>query len=92
MGTINDKVSYKILFLNDDRKVIGVLDISELENTSQIIIAHNSVSNELKPTRLCYQVTRAIKQAGELLGLKLLDHIILNSSKNYYSFADEMRL
>ena len=90
--TINDKVSYKILFLNSDRKVIGVLDTSVLENTTQIIVAHNSASNDLKPTRLCYQVTKTIKQAGDLVGLKLIDHIILNSSESYYSFADEMKL
>ena len=90
--TINNKISFKILFLNSDRKVIGILDTSELENTSQIIIAHNSMSDDLKPTRLCYQVTKTVKQVGELLGLKLTDHIILNSSDCYYSFADEMKL
>ena len=88
----DNKVSFKILFLDAERKVTGVLDLSELENTSQIILAHNSLSNDLKPTRLCYQTTKAIKQAGELVGLKLLDHIILNSSENYYSFADEKKL
>jgi len=90
--TIDNKVSFKILFLDADRKVIGVLDTSELENTTQIILAHNSLSNDLKPTRLCYQTTKTIKEASELVGLKLLDHIILNSGESYYSFADEMRL
>lgn len=90
--TIDNKMSFKILFLDANRKVTGVLDLSELENTSQIILAHNSPSDELKPTRLCYQTTKSIRQAGELIGLRLLDHIILNSSENYYSFADAMRL
>jgi len=90
--TINNKVSFKILFLNDDRKVIGVLDTKELENTTQIILAHNSTNDDLKPTRLCHQITKTVKQAGELVGLKLIDHIILNASESYYSFADEMKL
>ena len=90
--TIDNKVSLKILFLDYDRKVIGVLDTSVLNNAKQIILAHNSTSDDLKPTRLCYQLTKATKQAGELIGLNLLDHIILNSSEKYYSFADEMRL
>jgi len=90
--TIDNKVSFKIMFLDADRKVTGILDTSELENTTQIVIAHNSMSNDLKPTQLCYQTTKAIKQAGDLVGLKLLDHIILSSSESYYSFAEEMKL
>ena len=32
---------------------------------------------------------RKIKQAGELLDVKLLDHIILTPDNQYFSFADE---
>ena len=90
--TINNKISIKILFLNADREVTGIFDMLELENTTQIILAHNSLSNDVKPTRLCYQTTQAVKQAGELVGLKLLDHIIINSGESYYSFVDNGKI
>jgi DNA repair protein RadC len=90
--TINDQFEFKILFLNSDRKVIGVLDTKVLENSSQIVIARNSLGDDIKPTRLDYQATKTIKQSVELIGFKLLDNIILNSNDEYYSFADNMKL
>ena len=53
-----------------------------------IIIAHNHPSGELKPSRQDLGITQQIKKAGELLDIKLLDHIII-TSEGYYSFSDE---
>jgi DNA repair protein RadC len=35
------------------------------------------------------QITQKIKAAGEILDIKLLDHIILTPYDGYFSFADE---
>jgi len=53
-----------------------------------IIISHNHPSGKTSPSEADKSITRKIKQAGELLDIKLLDHVIV-SSENYYSFADE---
>jgi len=57
-------------------------------NACSIIISHNHPSGNLTPSQPDEQLTQKIKQAGQLLDIKLIDHIIV-SSEGYYSFADE---
>lgn len=57
-------------------------------NATQIMISHNHPSGNLKPSQADEQLTQKIKQAGQLLDIKLLDHLIV-TSEGYYSFADE---
>lgn len=53
-----------------------------------IILAHSHPSGNLTPSQADIDLTRKIKEAGKLLEIQVLDHIILTSEK-YYSFADE---
>jgi DNA repair protein RadC len=56
---------------------------------SAIIIAHNHPSNHLKPSKEDEDLTSKIKEAGKLLDIQLLDHLILGTESNFVSFADE---
>ena len=56
-------------------------------NSTSIILAHNHPSGILKPSNSDKQLTKRIKQAGEILELKVLDHLIINRT-SYFSFAD----
>jgi DNA repair protein RadC len=56
---------------------------------SSIIIAHNHPSNNLVPSQEDRDLTRKIKDAGKLLDIHLLDHLILGTDDNYISFANE---
>ncbi len=69
-----------------DPKLIFVAALKA--NACSIIISHNHPSGNLKPSQQDEQLTQKIKQAGQLLDIKLIDHIIV-SSEGYYSFADE---
>ncbi len=53
-----------------------------------IIISHNHPSGNLKPSRPDEELTRKIKEAGRLLDIQVLDHVIV-TNEGYYSFADE---
>lgn len=53
-----------------------------------IIICHNHPSGNKNPSSNDIRLTEKIKKAGELLDLRLLDHVILTAS-TYTSFADE---
>lgn len=55
-----------------------------LNNAFSIVIAHNHPSGKLKPSRADVQVTEKIIEAGRLLGINCLDHIIV-SIDGYYS-------
>ena len=58
-----------------------------MSNSSQFIIAHNHPSGNLTPSEEDIHLTRRIKRAGNLMGIKLLDHIIVNN-ETYTSFAE----
>lgn len=55
---------------------------------SNIILAHNHPSGSLKPSQADVQLTRKIKEGGQLLDITVLDHLII-TKEAYYSFADE---
>lgn len=58
---------------------------------SSMILAHNHPSNNLSFSGADMQLTKKFKEAGELMDVKILDHIILGDN-SYYSFADEGQL
>ena len=55
---------------------------------SSIILCHNHPSGNLKPSAADIQLTKKNVEAGKLLDIRVLDHIIVANNK-YYSFADE---
>lgn len=57
------------------------------DRASAIIVAHNHPSGGLTPSKEDFEITKQLKEAGETLGIKLLDHIIFNH-KEYYSFLE----
>jgi len=59
-----------------------------IENlASGIIVCHNHPSGNLNPSESDTKITQKIKEAGNLMDIQLLDHLII-SDKDYYSFAD----
>ncbi len=71
-----------------------VVDIRLLFNeaiqkkAAAIIVAHNHPSGQKKPSDNDIVLTKKISQAGELLNIRLVDHLIYVED-GYYSFADE---
>lgn len=62
-------------------------------NASGIIIAHNHPSGNSNPSESDQKITNKIKEAGNLLDIQLLDHIIVTPERDLYrSFADEGQL
>ncbi len=59
-----------------------------IDRASAIVVAHNHPSGSLEPSEQDKATTLKIKEAGEILGIKLLDHLIFTSN-NYFSFADK---
>lgn len=69
-----------------DPKII--FGIALKSNSSGIILAHNHPSGNLKPSSEDLSITRKLVEAGKLLNLAVLDHIIL-TAHGFYSFGDE---
>ena len=58
-----------------------------LANAVSIILCHNHPSGGLVPSRSDIKITEHLTEAGELLGIKVLDHIIV-SHQGYQSLRD----
>ena len=56
-------------------------------NASGLIVCHNLPSGNLNPSESDTKITQKIKEAGNLMDIQLLDHLII-TSEDYYSFAD----
>lgn len=53
-----------------------------------IILLHNHPSGDPTPSKTDFLLTKRVKEAGELIGIELLDHIIIGDNC-YISFAEE---
>ena len=53
-----------------------------------IIVAHNHPSGQTEPSREDIQVTKRLHEAGKLLGIELLDHLIV-SEDSFTSLKDQ---
>lgn len=60
-----------------------------LHRAAGIIIAHNHPSGTNEPSRADIQITQRLKEAGKILGIEILDHIILTPKGDFYSFSEE---
>lgn len=54
-----------------------VLKSAVLSNSAAIIVAHNHPSGDLSPSPEDIKVTKRLKEAGEIIGIELLDHLII---------------
>lgn len=57
------------------------------EAAAAVIFVHNHPSGDPTPSPEDFSITKRLAEAGTLLGMRLLDHIIIGSH-DYYSFAD----
>jgi len=58
-------------------------------NASSIILAHNHPSGNLQASQEDIKISKKVKEAGKLLDIKLLDHIIISAYDGYSSMSDE---
>lgn len=52
-----------------------------INNANAIIIAHNHPSDDPTPSKEDINITNRLKEAGKLLGIELLDHLIITENK-----------
>ena len=77
---------------------VGLLDRSQVhprevfadvitDRAASVIFAHNHPSGELKPSDSDLSIHEQLTKAGEIMGIRVLDHIII-SKRGYYSFKE----
>jgi len=57
------------------------------ERACAVILAHNHPTGPLQPSEADIETTRRLREAGELMGITVLDHLIFNRN-NHFSFLE----
>ncbi len=97
---------FKVIFLNQANKVLGIFNVSSggitgtvadprlifsaalKASACNIMLAHSHPSGNLKPSRADEELTQKLKNAGQFLDIRVIDHLIVTKDQ-YFSFADE---
>ncbi|MFA6261087.1 MAG: JAB domain-containing protein [Bacteroidia bacterium] len=69
-----------------DSKVIFTTALNT--GAHSIVLAHNHPSGNMKPSSADLAITKKLKDAGNLLEIMVMDHLIISDSE-YFSFADD---
>ena len=56
-------------------------------NASEIILGHNHPSGDTNPSKEDIEITKRLKEAGNILGIPIIDHVIVGDG--YFSFKDK---
>jgi DNA repair protein RadC len=56
-----------------------------------LILVHNHPSGDPSPSREDHEVTRRLARAGEIMGIRVLDHVVV-AEHGYYSFQESGQL
>jgi DNA repair protein RadC len=52
-----------------------------------VIFVHNHSSGDPAPSQEDIELTRRLKETGDMLGIRVLDHVVLGNVR-FYSFSD----
>ena len=64
-----------------------------MKAVSSIILVHNHPSGDTHPSEADDVMTQKLKQAGKILGIEVLDHLIITKGKeSYYSYRESSGL
>ena len=73
-----------------DNAVIAKIALDSL--ACGVVLAHNHPSGNTRPSFQDDAITRRVRDALALFDIKVLDHIIVTPTSDYYSYCDEGRL
>jgi DNA repair protein RadC len=84
-------IKEKLLFIGTlDYSVVHPREVFKeavLVSASSIICVHNHPSGNVIPSKNDFEITKRLVSIGDMLGIKVIDHVIIGSEK-YYSFLE----
>ncbi|WP_371380400.1 RadC family protein [Sporomusa aerivorans] len=61
-------------------------------NAAAVIIGHNHPSGDPQPSREDVELLKKFREAGEILGISILDQIIIGGNNEFYSFTTQSKI
>ncbi|WP_446686115.1 RadC family protein [Metabacillus herbersteinensis] len=92
LDTKNKVISKKTLFIGTlNASIVHPRDVFREAvrlNAASFVCSHNHPSSDTRPSREDIEVTKRLADAGKMVGIELLDHIIIGSS-GYVSLKEK---
>lgn len=92
LDTQNKIIEQKTIFIGSVNRSIAspreILHYAIKNMATSLIVSHNHPSGSIEPSREDNKFTETLRDASDLLGVTLLDHLIVTDSK-YYSYREE---
>jgi DNA repair protein RadC len=96
LNTKNRPVGYSVTSIGTLNATLvhprEVLKGALLTNAHAFIVAHNHPSGDPVPSQEDREVTDRLKEAGALMGIALLDHLVIGHDGRYTSFRERGRI
>lgn len=93
LDTKKNVISFKTLFKGTlDKSIVHPREVFReaiLLSAAGVIVMHNHPSGDVTPSNEDIEITNSLIYSGNMLGIKLVDHIIFGKDK-YYSFFENM--
>ena len=95
LNTQNQIIQQQTIFIGSATRSIAepreILHYAIKHMATSLILVHNHPSGAVAPSRNDDQVTKLVKEACELMGIVLLDHLIVSQS-SYFSYREKTDL
>ncbi|KJR48416.1 DNA repair protein RadC [Desulfosporosinus sp. I2] len=65
-----------------------VFKAAVLANSNSIILIHNHPSGDPTPSREDLEITKRLVEAGSILGIEVMDHVVIGDNGNYVSLKE----
>ncbi len=92
LNTRNQVLSIQEIYIGNVNSAVvrpsEVLRPAVRENAPGIIVVHNHPSGDPAPSAEDVAITRQLAQAGQLLGIELLDHVVIGAAGRYVSLKE----
>ena len=63
-----------------------IFSLAVKENASSLILCHNHPSGSVTPSNEDIETTRRLVEAGEIIGIPVIDHLILTQDSHFSFF------
>lgn len=91
LNTKNQVIASETIFIGSlNASIVHPREIFNLaikKNSASIILAHNHPSGDPTPSQEDIEVTKRVVEVGNIIGIKVLDHLVIGEGK-YYSFRE----
>lgn len=93
LSTKNEVIGVHVVFAGSlNASIVHPRDVYQraiLNNAAAIIVFHNHPSTNPKPSNEDITVTKRLIEAGKMIGVQLLDHIIVGDETRFISLKDK---